>query len=192
LEILMSCPDELICVLGNHEESILASREGAISDSVNQHALISTMLNKAQVKFISKWPTQVSIVYKDYKMLFVHGSPRDPVNGYMYFDSIIDNDTDSMGHDLIFMGNTHVPFIRKEGAKIFVNVGSVGLPRDLGKIGSFVLVNFRDLKIEIVRYPMADIQSQLKETFSDQIHSDVYKIFDRVRPCDTLEEIKID
>jgi len=192
LELLMSFQGNLSCLLGNHEEKILSLRVGDIDDAVTQHGLILNLLKDAQMEFISKWPIQLSMVCEDYKMLFVHGSPQDPVNGYIYLDSHIDNETDSMGHDLIFMGNTHIPFIRKVGTKVFVNVGSVGLPRDHGKMGSFALINFRDLKLEIVRYPMADIQSQIKKRFSNQIHSDVYKIFDRVSPFDALEEIKID
>ena len=36
----------------------------------------------------------------------------------------------------VFMGNTHRPFVRRCGSTTFVNVGSCGLPRDVGTLGA--------------------------------------------------------
>ena len=63
-------------------------------------------------------------------MLFVHGSPRDPLNGYVYPDTEMDS-FEKLPYDAIFMGHTHRSFIKKAGEKIIANVGSCGLPRDV-------------------------------------------------------------
>ncbi len=97
------------------------------------------------------------------EMVFVHGSPRRPVNEYLFPDDIFSNpgrisgSFDRFNH-LCFVGHTHVPgvfldppdfyspdemkdvFTFKSGQKALINVGSVGQPRDRDPRASYVVV----------------------------------------------------
>jgi len=103
-------------------------------------------------EFLGKLP--VRMVYED--MLFVHGSPRRPVNEYLFEDDVFSNtyklkaNFERLQHVACFIGHTHVPgvfvddpyFERPdqlaesgvyevaEDDKVIINVGSVGQPRD--------------------------------------------------------------
>lgn len=98
--------------------------------------------------------------YREASMLFVHGSPRDPVREYMVPRDIEDQVKMSecfakMGEaKLCFIGHSHVPGVYTQSGKFLmpseigmewqvdepaiVNVGSVGQPRDGDTRSSFV------------------------------------------------------
>ncbi len=106
------------------------------------------------------------------RILMVHGSPRRPVNEYIFPDDIYTNSAklltifEKVDH-LCFVGHTHVPgvflddpdfygvdeldyvypVVKKE--KAIINVGSVGQPRDQDVRASYVIVGAD--KIEFVR-----------------------------------------
>lgn len=96
--------------------------------------------------------------------LFVHGSPRDPVNEYIYQEDVFFNVDPKLREIFaeveraVFCGHTHMPVIIRSDLKTFVpegpvhehqllpdfkyiiNVGSVGQPRDRDNRASWVEV----------------------------------------------------
>jgi predicted phosphodiesterase len=106
------------------------------------------------------------------KILMVHGSPRRPVNEYIFPDDIYTNTAkvssifERVEH-LCFVGHTHVPGVFLEDPDFYsvdeldyvypinpqeraiINVGSVGQPRDQDIRSSYVIVS--DEKVEFVR-----------------------------------------
>ena len=119
-------------------------------------------------KFLGQLPSR----YVDGKMLFVHGSPRRPVNEYIFPDDVFTNPT-KMSHiferidGVCFVGHTHVPglftpepdFYAPEefddktriepGERRVFNVGSIGQPRDRDPRACYVVV--KDGTVEYVR-----------------------------------------
>jgi predicted phosphodiesterase len=110
------------------------------------------------------------------KLLFVHGSPKDPTCGYVYPDSDLSVfDTDA---DFVFMGNSHYPFIRKHQGVTYINVGSCGLPRDDGRYGSIALFDTDTGVARIIRF---DIRGSSAKTLAEvpDVHGTVTALFDR-------------
>lgn len=142
-------------VMGNHDQAALFDPDGfnpialrAIYwtrdqlDSKGQRANVNKRWD-----FLSELPT----FFEEEDVLFVHGSPRDPTNEYVFPETIYDSS--KMKHlfsrvnRICFQGHTHMPgvftvdqeFIEpadcsgvfKFGSeKFMINVGSVGQPRD--------------------------------------------------------------
>ena len=95
--------------------------------------------------------------------VFVHASPRRPVNEYVFPDDIFNNPNkiagcfDRFGH-LCFVGHTHVPGVFLETPdfyspdeieniyevdpkhKALINIGSIGQPRDRDPRASYVVI----------------------------------------------------
>jgi putative phosphoesterase len=66
------------------------------------------------------------------RVLFVHGSPRK-MNEYLFEDrplSSFQRLAASSNADLIVFGHTHKPYVKDVDGVIFLNVGSVGKPKD--------------------------------------------------------------
>ncbi|KPK74465.1 MAG: phosphoesterase [Phycisphaerae bacterium SM23_30] len=105
-------------------------------------------------------------------IILVHGSPRRPVNEYIFPDDIYTN-TGKIGavfervKHLCFVGHTHVPgvfledpdfygvdelenvYTISDAERAIINVGSVGQPRDQDVRACYVLVN--ESQVEFVR-----------------------------------------
>ncbi len=109
------------------------------------------------------------------ELTFVHGSPRRPVNEYVFPDDIynapskVQGSFDRFGH-LCFIGHTHVPGVFLETPdfyspdelddvypvdahrKALINVGSVGQPRDRDRRASYVLLDDGKVQFHRVAY----------------------------------------
>jgi putative phosphoesterase len=153
VERLRALGGKVACVRGNHEDMLLRDRYPASRDEIYQLKATKARLSQADLDFMSSWPLTISQAFPCGSALFVHGSPVDPLNGYVYEDSSLEE----LGGDadFIFMGHTHRPFVRRKAAQTFVNVGSCGLPRDDGRFGAAALFDPESGKIEIIRFEIA-------------------------------------
>jgi predicted phosphodiesterase len=87
------------------------------------------------------------------KVLLVHGSPDNPLNGNIYPDSDMDPFKNQL-FDAVFMGHTHRPFFLRQGKMMILNVGSCGLPRDQGNLLSCAIYDTGSGAADIFRISM--------------------------------------
>lgn len=176
LDSIRELGEEIICVLGNHEQAILSGDFGGPREEVYQHGAISEMLSNQDRAEISKWPISHDEIFGSLSALFVHGTQDDPVRGYLYPDSKIPPPTRE--HSYVFMGNTHRPFIRREPGTTYVNVGSCGLPRDHGRYGSAGVFWPNRKSVVVYRF---DIHQETRRSLAlaPRPHSTVLNLFTR-------------
>ena len=86
----------------------------------------------------------------------IHGSPEDPLNGRIYPDTPI-NKKDFTPFDYVFSGHTHHAVLRKVDNTFYVNVGSIGQPRD-SAFGSVVIF---DSHMDSVKFVEVQIDYRL-------------------------------
>jgi predicted phosphodiesterase len=99
---------------------------------------------------------ELHVELADKKVHLVHGSPRR-INEYLLRDRdertflrLAETETDNV----LGFGHTHDPWFRWYGGKLFVNVGSVGRPKDGDPRPAYVVLNSspeRPIEIEIRR-----------------------------------------
>lgn len=179
LNLIIQDYSDVKSILGNHECDILSNKITSCEDPVKKHNEIRTLLTEVQLNFLNALPRFIKETFGDLKVLFIHGSPEDFVHGYLYEDSELKGKFPLEGFDIIFMGNTHIPYIRSHEKHTLINVGSVGLPRDNGKYGSVAIMNTEKRFIEIQRFRLSISKESLKQTFGELVHEDVYRVFDR-------------
>ncbi|MEM8757369.1 MAG: metallophosphoesterase family protein [Planctomycetota bacterium] len=122
-------------------------------------------------------------------LLYVHGSPRRPINEYIFPDDVV-ADPDKLGsifqriEAIAAVGHTHVPgvftdepdfyppaelnnasFTIENGEKAVINVGSVGQPRDMDPRASYAVLH--PDRIEFVRVEY-DIEATARRIFDTQ------------------------
>ena len=146
------------CVSGNHERMVISDIENTDKDHIYQHSLIRSHLSSAQMAEIKSWPSVIQCEFNGTRVMFCHGSPLDHTDGYVYEDTDLSVFTPEA--DLVFMGNTHRPFIRKSKDITYVNVGSCGLPRDNGALGSVAVFDIERGDIEILRFAIENETSK--------------------------------
>lgn len=174
----MSRSDVITCIMGNHEEMALFHEFDLKRDAVYKLSLVMKDMSADVESFVRTWPRFIEKKYPCGSALFVHGSPKDPTNDYIYPDSDLAPLCSGLTHKYVFSGHTHRPFIKEEQGHVFVNVGSCGLPRDCGNVGSAALFDEMSGNVRIVRF---SIQDSIDEIVNGDIaiHDHVKKLFDR-------------
>lgn len=173
---LQALKGEIVCIRGNHEVLLLKEKIDPLREPVYQHSALRRKIDTSRIEFIQKWPLQIEENFRAGKALFVHGSPHSPTEGYIYPDT--DLSPFRVDARFIFMGHTHLPFLRRCGETTFINIGSCGLPRDRGGLGSAALFNDRTGQIRIIRY---DIRQETKNVIEeiDFVHPSVLELLQR-------------
>jgi len=118
---------------------------------------------------------------------FVHGSPRDPTNEYVFPEYVYDTRKMEILFGKIdqysFMGHTHLPgvfttsceFVSPEecdhcyqlgGAKVMVNVGSVGQPRDEDSRSCYVILDTDAMTVTFRRVEY-DFESTARKIYNE-------------------------
>lgn len=166
------------CQQGNHEAMMLAprvqdeSRDGVYRLSPARKRLAGS----AQLERIRKWPTRVVEAYGGKRFLLVHGSPTDELFGYVHGDTDL-RPFSSTDADVIVVANTHRPWIREYGGKLFVNTGSIGLPRDHGALAAFAIFDSNAMHCHIARVPI-DVR-EIARRYGGEIAPEVAQCFAR-------------
>lgn len=125
-------PDAI--VMGNHDYAVsTGDTSGFVDHAVRAVEWTRKEITPENMKYISSLRTKAEFTAGGMTVALVHGSPRDPLNEYIYpgtpqfiLRSLID---ESRGTALL-LGHTHVPFHYSFDSKIMANPGSVGQPRD--------------------------------------------------------------
>jgi len=133
--------------------------------------------NKA---FLRTLPREIRLTLDGVRLLLVHGSPRR-INEYLYEDrpdASFQHLAVTSDADAIFFGHTHIPYTRQVGDVLFVNVGSVGKPKDGDPRACYVVADVNDGKLDVhfrrVVYPVERVaeaiqQSDLPDAFADML-----------------------
>jgi predicted phosphodiesterase len=183
LDAVMRCP---IVLMGNHDQAVLFDPM-----NFNPVAERATMWTREQLdkpfpnraaadarwEFLAERPLK----HKDGDFLFVHGSPRNPLNEYIFPEDIYSEakmrSIFAQVPRYMFQGHTHVPGIftesleflapdeidyeyRLDGRKTLCNVGSVGQPRDGDWRACYVLLDNNTIRYRRVEY---DIEATIRK-----------------------------
>ncbi len=167
-----------VTLLGNHDQGAMFDPEGFNSGAERAIFWTRDQLEKgtgsrdqtdARWDFLGTLPR----VHRNDPWLFVHGSPRNPVNEYVFPEDIYNQKKMEKLFGLItqgcFQGHTHVPgvflesleFITPEQTsyvfqpseeKFMVNVGSVGQPRDGDARSCYIVQEDHQITFHRVEY----------------------------------------
>lgn len=167
---------EVQSLQGNHDYMAIS---GMIDSNKNLVYNITQNLidiNQKHLSSIENLPSFLNLNFESKKLLLVHGSPWQPLDGYFYFDTKIDN-LKPVEANTVFMGHTHRPFIRWVNDKCFVNVGSCGLPRDVGNLASCAIYDVDKDEASVYRIPF-DVNKLIK-THKNFLHKSVIECMRR-------------
>lgn len=176
-----------VCLKGNHEEMLLGALPlSAERDRVYRLRNVRETIGDDRLAFISQWHgPSICLDLAGRQVAFFHGSPWSPVDGYVYPDSDLSRFAE-LPYDCVFMGHTHRPFVAQVGHVQVVNVGSCGLPRDIGNVASCAIYDTDTSLVRILRMPF-DVE-QVIETYGDALHGAVIDCLRRTdigRPVQT-------
>ena len=126
----------LFAVLGNHDQIFLDIKKGnaeLAAEYLSKYGRSMELLLERENCQMADWLRALPKMLRIPKLgcLVCHGSPDDPLNGYIYPDTDIAFQKD-FSADYIFMGHTHYLMNRRFASTRLINPGSLGQPRGGG------------------------------------------------------------
>jgi len=125
-------------VRGNHDQAVASgSLVGAPSELADaaQETLdyARAQLGPHEREGLGRWPASASATLGGARFYVTHGTPVDPLGGRLNAATCPEADLealfDGIAAEVILLGHTHLPAIRKFGERLIVNPGSLGQPR---------------------------------------------------------------
>lgn len=154
-------------VRGNHDNAI--SRDVDCGCSIKYKELSDAgkiytkgILNKVEKDYLANLPVTLHTKINGTRFLFSHGSPGGDMYKYLRPDvsqKELEDELKDIHADIVFIGHTHLPMVRRIHDIIVVNPGSVGQPRDGVPMASYAV--WEDGSISIKRVPY-DIEATIK------------------------------
>ena len=168
------------CVKGNHDEYCSSEED---LEGFNPHAAEAVIWTRKQLtEDDRKWLRDLKYIRLVASFSMVHATLDQPERwGYVFDKLMAAASFTYQNTGVCFFGHTHVPvaFIRdsvvrggtyskfkvEPGRKYFVNVGSVGQPRDNNPKAAYVIYDLQEGSIEIRRldYDIAAAQKKMLE-----------------------------
>lgn len=122
-------------------------------------------------------PVQQELSLDELKVIMFHGSPWDNLEEYIYPDYRDFDKFKEIGADVIILGHTHYPMIKKIEKKLVINPGSCGQPRDYDPRASSVIMDTstKEVRIERVQYDIDRVCQAVKKLGFDNKLSEILK-----------------
>ncbi|MFC1992257.1 metallophosphoesterase family protein [Chloroflexota bacterium] len=134
----------IISVRGNHDEVLLQCIEHKKPPDSSYRKQYGSGLERSWKSLserarllVQSWPIQQHLTLSSVSISLYHGSPWDPLEGRVYPDFNDWHRFDTCEDDIILLGHTHYPLLKRWGEKLIVNPGSVGQPRDKSGVACY-------------------------------------------------------
>jgi putative phosphoesterase len=167
-------------VRGNHDHGVAQNvvvngRSGYKYLTAVTRPLTRERLDGADLRYLAALAVSRTVTLDNMRFLLVHASPRDPLDEYAPAEAEFwARRLQQVDADVVCIGHTHQPYVLEVGAKLVINPGSVGQPRDGDPRASYAIIE--DFKVELKRleYPVEDTvkviqDSPLPEPARDQL-----------------------
>jgi len=143
------------CIIGNHDKLIITNKPpeklpeywGVIEQNRKD-------LSIEAIEWLKSLKTEAIVLVDNLEFKLYHGTPDDPINGRFYPDNKIELTWFPKENQIILLGHTHYPLIKKIGQNSFIiNPGSIGQSRDGNIDASFSVFDTETKKTNFYRIP---------------------------------------
>lgn len=137
-------------ILGNHDRAVLTGDTGWFnSEAIKAIEWTAGKLTTENRSFLEALPR----AYEN-EFYMAHGSPKNQLEGYIFSDDpdyVFSDFFNYTERDIIILGHTHIPFVKKIDGKLIFNPGSVGQPRDSDPRASYAILDTEKKEVKIKR-----------------------------------------
>lgn len=157
-------------VRGNHDHGVaqnvlVSGRTGFKYLSGVTRPVTRRLLSRPDLDFLGQLPVSRTVTLDDTRFLFVHASPRDPLDEYTAPDvAFWTRRLERVEADVVCVGHTHHPYVLQVGQKLVINPGSVGQPRDGDPRAAYAVVEDRRVELKRIAYPVEETVRTIDES----------------------------
>ena len=157
-----------VVVQGNHDNAVANDDDSRWTSryrelSTATRAFTSSVIGFEQKEYLGKLPLHTN-VERDGKLFYLtHASPSDPLYGKcLPDDGEWISEFKKFPADVLLVGHTHVPFMRKIGEKTLLNPGSIGQSRAGNSLASYAVYENGRFELKSFQSPVGTTVEKLK------------------------------
>lgn len=192
--VIDALKSDALIVKGNHDHAVAFGVDCGCSEETHDVSVFTRekitlpRLDKNQISFLSSLPSEMNLRAGDHSLKLVHGSPNNPLYGYVYpwnmkealcpgssrvrlLQEKIEKRCD-LSWDFLLLGHTHHQFTSRLSSTLVMNPGSVGQPRDGDPRAAFALIEIDGDELRVshhrVKYDAEAVVRKIKELIEDK------------------------
>ncbi len=186
-----------VIVRGNHDHAVafntdcLCARELHDLSVCTRNNISFKLLSREQVEWLRTLPLKVEVKVNDTRFYIVHGSPRNPLYGYLkpslssseilfyLTPSPLSAKPRIVDADYVVVGHTHIQWSTSVGSLRVLNPGSIGQPRDGDPRASYAVIDLDSNSIELHRVKY-DVEVVLRKYKSLGVEGKYYSLLEYI------------
>lgn len=157
-----------LVVQGNHDHAVAhdddsqwTARYRAMAEATRRYT--SSVLSDDHKAYLRALPVQALAERKGCRFHLVHAMPSKPFYGRCQPDGDEwATEIGGLAADVLLVGHSHTPFIRRIGDKVLVNPGSIGQPRTGKPLANYAVWQDGEFEMKSFSYPVETTVEKLK------------------------------
>ena len=147
--------------VGHDDDSRWSPRYRPIAEATRRYT--SSVLSDAQKAYLRGLPLQAQAERDGLRFHLTHAMPSDPLYGRHPKDAEgWGAELQPLQADVLLVGHTHVPFLRRIGDRVVLNPGSLGQPRTGAPVSSYAVCEDGRFELRSFRYPVEATVGKLR------------------------------
>ena len=150
--------NNITTVLGNHDAAVGSGIDCCCGYKYKHLSMVTRdytldVIEEKHREFLRRLPFDFKTELGGKKIHMAHGSPR---SNYEYIkpdtpETEVCEMIKEIDSDFLFIGHSHIPFVREVAGVTIINPGSVGQPRDNDPRASCALFDTETLQVDLIR-----------------------------------------
>ncbi|MEM1725175.1 MAG: metallophosphoesterase family protein [Thermoplasmata archaeon] len=168
----------IISIRGNHDRALLSENYFNFNEyAISALKWTQEKISKEALIYLYSIRDSIKLNVFGKRIAIYHGAPWD--NDYYVMEEEALETIIPEGIDILILGHTHIPFVKRYGNKMIINPGSVGQPRDGDPRASFaILTPDMEVRLERVEYDIDSVKNSMKnENLPDFLWKRLYRGF---------------
>jgi predicted phosphodiesterase len=138
-------------ICGNHDQAVIRINTAGMNPMAAAAVLWTAKNISAEaVDYLRSLKAHEVAIVDGSKVAIYHGSPRYD-DEYVYETDASSDLLEMSGANILIMGHTHVPYVKRLPKGLIANAGSVGQPRDNDPRASYLILDTSEPNATIVR-----------------------------------------
>jgi predicted phosphodiesterase len=158
-------------VRGNHDHAMATGADCHSSPAFKELSVVTRdlfrpRLDGASLEFLKALPARLSVSVDGRIAWMVHATPRNPLFEYLGPGAPDEAWAAALGalaedSAYVFLGHTHLPFVKHIGKAVVVNPGRLSQPKDGDPRGCYAVIEDGRVELRRVRYDVERAVSRL-------------------------------
>lgn len=135
---------------------------------------------ETDIAYLRNLPIQHTAAVNGTSFYMVHATPTNPLFGYCPEESDQwRREIEWIRADVLVVGHTHTPFIRKVGSTTIVNPGSIGQPKTGRSFACYAIWEDGLLTLKEYAYPLAETTKEIRQMpIPQDIHEGLIRVLE--------------